>query len=117
MIRAEDLMGALMIRLVVTGACVVGAVLASIGLLSAQVVKVPHAAGTVYVPLDPSGRPAFPPAAPAAPGSPKEPASPGVPGQEAGVPGASRGGGFHVVPPSRDRIDPPGGGYQVVPRP
>lgn len=102
------------------GACVIGAVLVGAIPLSAQTagpyVKVPHPAGTVYVPLDPSGRPAFPPAAPATPASPKEPASPGTPGREPEV-SSGPGGGYHVIPPSRDRIDPPGVGYQVVPRP
>jgi hypothetical protein len=42
-------------------------------------VVVPHAAGDVYVPLDPSARPLFP-AVPPAPRSPGTPASPAMPG-------------------------------------
>ena len=110
-------------RASVIGACVIGAVLVGPAPLGAQTagpyIRVPHPAGTVYVPIDPStGQPAFPATAPAAPASPNAPSSPAAPALEPGISGgASRGGGFSVVPPSRDRIDPPGAGYRVVPRP
>lgn len=108
--------GGLVKRAKVIGACLVAAVLLGPVPVEAQTagpyIRVPHAAGTVYIPLDPSGRPAFPPAAPATPASPKEPGSPAAPTPEV-VPG----GGYFVVPPARDRVDPPGSGFQVVPRP
>lgn len=116
-------MGHRMSRASVIVACVVGVVLVGAIPLSAQTagpyIRVPHPAGTVYVPIDPStGQPAFPATAPAAPASPSAPASPAAPTPEPGISGgASRGGGFSVIPPSRDRIDPPGSGFQVVPRP
>lgn len=109
--------GGLVKRAKVIGACVVGAVLLGPVPVEAQTagpyIRVPHAAGTVYIPLDPSGRPAFPPAAPATPASPKEPGSPDPAASDA----VTRGGGYFVVPPARDRVDPPGSGFQVVPRP
>lgn len=69
------------IALVTVGSWVLGA------LASAQTsapgaggfIVVPHAAGDVYVPLDPSARPLFP-AVPPAPPSPGAPASPAMPG-------------------------------------
>jgi len=75
-------------------------------------IVVPHPAGDVYVPLDPSGQPLFP-AVPSAPPSPGAPATPPVP------PAADRPTGYLVVPPAaRDAGPPPtGGGYHVVPRP
>lgn len=118
--------GGLVKRAKVIGACLVAAVLLGPVPVEAQTagpyIRVPHAAGTVYIPLDPSGRPAFPPAAPATPASPKEPGSPAAPTPEVVpdpvMPGAvTRGGGYFVVPPARDRVDPPGSGFQVVPRP
>ncbi len=68
------------IALVTLGSWVLGA------LASAQTsapraggfIVVPHAAGDVYVPLDPSARPLFP-AVPPAPGTPASPAMPGSP--------------------------------------
>jgi hypothetical protein len=44
---------------------------------------VPHAAGSVYVPLDPSGRPLFPTAIPGSPPIPTSPLSPPAPGKPA----------------------------------
>ena len=116
-------MGSRVRRVSVIAACVVGAVLIGATPLSAQTaapyIRVPHPAGTVYVPIDPStGQPAFPATAPAAPASPSAPASPAAPTPEPGISGGpTRGGGFSVIPPSRDRVDPPGSGFQVVPRP
>jgi hypothetical protein len=74
-------------------------------------IVVPHPAGDVYVPLDPSGRPLFPAVPPPTPGAPPTPPSPALPTPE--------GGGYFVVPPATRDPAPPatGGGYHVVPRP
>jgi len=101
---------------------------ALVGVAAAQVVAlrggafvvVPHAAGDVYVPLDPSARPLFPavPPAPPAPGTPPIPAIPASP-ESPGMPSQPGGGGYFVVPPGASDPAAPitGGGYHVVPRP
>lgn len=88
----------------------------------APYVVVPYRSGSVYVPVDPMGRPMLPAGVPAVPSSPGAPATPAVPAAPPAVmapaPAEARGSGYSIVPPADERSDSgTGSGYHVVPKP